>query len=397
MSSPRFDFQILIFCKNHSNMLVNDDMAKKMEIEEEMGYEEDNSMNNQYEKIIPFVIFLLALFLFFKIIEPMITIFLGGILITYMFYPLYKIIKKRISNQPISIILTMLVIVIILLLPFSYIVFEVTQQGFEFYNSLSSNIAKGALFGLGCTSADSKICFIINNIEKFSAQSLSTMGFDKHLQKLLQYLEDILTNYFIKVPLAILNGGFILFISYFLFKDGEKMTQKIIDWLPIRKKTIEKLMDQFEKVTYAVVFGSLFVALAQGVAAVIGFYVFGVPLPIFWGVLTAFFALIPPVGTAIIWVPTSLYMVLTGYFTNDYITLSKGIGLFIYGVLILSTIDNILRIKMIQAKANIHPIIVITGVIGGVNLFGVIGLFLGPILLPLLITYFDTFRERKDS
>lgn len=368
-----------------------------MEIEEEMVYEEENGMNNQYEKIVPFVIFLLALFLFFKIIEPMITIFLGSTLITYMFYPLYKRVRNRISNQSVSIILTMLVIVIILLLPFSYIVFEVTQQGFEFYNSLSSNIAKGALFGLGCTSADSKICFIINNIEKFSAQSLSTMGFDKHLQKLLQYLEDILTNYFIKVPLAILNGGFILFISYFLFKDGEKMIQKIVDWLPIRKKTIEKLMDQFEKVTYAVVFGSLFVALAQGVAAVIGFYVFGVSLPIFWGVLTAFFALIPPVGTAMIWVPVSLYMVLTGYFTSDYTILSKGIGLFIYGVLILSTIDNILRIKMIQAKANIHPIIVITGVIGGVNLFGVIGLFLGPILLPLLITYFDAFRERKDS
>lgn len=378
-------------------MLLNDDMAKKMEIEEEMGHEEENGTNNQYEKIVPFVIFLLALFLFFKIIEPMITIFLGSILITYMFYPLYKRVRKRISNQSISIILTMPVIVIILLLPFSYIVFEVTQQGFEFYNSLSSNIAKGALFGLGCTSADSKICFIINNIERFSAQSLSTMGFDKHLQKLLQYLEDILTNYFIKVPLAILNGGFILFISYFLFKDGEKMTQKIVDWLPIRKKTIEKLMDQFEKVTHAVVFGSLFVALAQGVVATIGFYVFGVSLPIFWGVLTAFFALIPPVGTAMIWVPVSLYMVLTGYFTSDYTTLSKGIGLFIYGVLILSTIDNILRIKIIQAKANIHPIIVITGVIGGVNLFGVIGLFLGPILLHLIMTYFETFRERKDS
>lgn len=397
MSSPRFDFQIIIFCKNHSNMLLNDDMVKKMEIEEEMGHEEESSVNNQYEKIMPFIIFLMALFLFFKIIEPMITIFLGSILITYLFYPFYKRVRKRISNQSISIILTMLVIVIILLLPFSYIVFEVTQQGFEFYNSLSSNIAKGALFGLGCTSADSKICFLINNIEKFSAQSLSTMGFDKHLQKLLQYLEEILTNYFIKVPLAILNGGFILLISYFLFKDGEKMKQKIIDWLPIRKKTIKRLIDQLEKVTYAVVFGQLFVALTQGFVAIIGFYVFGVPLPIFWGVLTAFFALVPPVGTAIIWVPASLYMVLTGYFTNDYITLSKGIGLFVYGVLILNTIDNVLRVKIMQAKADLHPIIVIVGVIGGVNLFGAIGLFLGPILLPLLITYFETFRERKDS
>jgi predicted PurR-regulated permease PerM len=134
--------------------------------------------------------------------------------------------------------------------------------------------------------------------------------------------------------------------------------------------------------------------MAQGVAALIGFYIFGVSLPILWGVLTAFFALIPAVGTAIIWVPASLYLVLSGYLTQDYITIANGIMLFLYGVLIISTIDNILRVKILEAKADVHPLIVIAGMIGGVNLFGVIGLFLGPILLPLLITYFETFRER---
>jgi predicted PurR-regulated permease PerM len=369
-------------------------MAKIKGFEEEMGSEEESVLNNQYEKIVPFVIFLLALFLFFKIIEPMITIFLSSILITYLFYPLYKKVRKRISNQFLSIILTILVIVIILLLPFSYVVFEVTQQSSEFYNSLSSNIAKGALFGIGCTSADSKICYLINNIEKFSAQSLSKIGFDKQIQKLLPRLQEILTNYLIEIPLAILNGGFILFISYFLFKDGEKIIQKMAGWLPIRKKTFQKLKDQFEKVTYAVVFGQLFVALALGFVAIIGFYIFGVPLPIFWGVIAGFFALIPPVGTAIIWVPASFYMVLSGYLTQDYIIIAKGLGLFVYGVLIIGTIDIILRIKIIQAKADVHPIILIAGIIGGVNLFGVIGLFLGPILLPLLLTYFETIGVR---
>ncbi|MGE5458662.1 MAG: AI-2E family transporter [Methanococcaceae archaeon] len=365
-----------------------------MGFEEEKGSEEESISNNQFEKIVPFVIFLLALFLFFKIIEPMITIFLSSILITYLSYPLYKKIRKRISNKFLSIILTILVIVIVLLLPFSYLVFEVTQQSFEFYNSLSSNIAKGSLFGIGCTSADSKICSLINNIEKFSAKSLSNIGFDKQLQKILPRLEEILTNYFIEIPLAILNGGFILFISYFLFNDGEKIIQKIVGWVPIRKKAIKKLIDKFEKVTYAVVFGQLFVALALGFVAIIGFYIFGVPFPIFWGVMTAFFSLIPPVGTAIIWVPASFYLVLSGYLTEDYITLSKGVGLFVYGLLVISTIDNILRLKIIQAKADVQPVILIAGVIGGVNLFGVIGLFLGPIILPLLLTYFETFRER---
>ena len=100
------------------------------------------------------------------------------------------------------------------------------------------------------------------------------------------------------------------------------------------------------------------------------------------------------VGTAIIWVPASLYMILIGYFTQNYVILSKGIWLFSYGVLVISTIDNISRIKIMESHADVHPIITIAGVIGGVNLFGVMGLFIGPILLPLIVIYFETFRER---
>jgi predicted PurR-regulated permease PerM len=365
-----------------------------MEIEEKMITGKESVSNNLYEKIVPFVLFLLALFLFFKIIEPMIIIFLSSILLTYIFYPFYKKVRLRILNQFISIIITILVIIIVFSLPFSYIVVEVTQQSFQFYNSLSSNIAKGTIFGLGCTSADSYICSLINDIEEFSTKRLSSIGFDKRLQESLPILQEMLTRYLIEIPAAILNGGFILFISYFLFKDGDKAAQKIINCLPIRKETMKKLIDQFEKITYAVIFGQLFIAFSQGLLATIGFYIFGVPLPIFFGVITALCALIPMVGTAITWVPISLYMILIGYFIQNHIILFKGIGLLLYCVLIVSTMDNILRIKIMESKADVHPIITIAGVVGGVNLFGIMGLFLGPILLPLLLTYFETFRER---
>ena len=185
-----------------------------------------------------------------------------------------------------------------------------------------------------------------------------------------------------------------LFISYFLFRDGEKIAQKLVNWLPFRKKTINKLINQFKKITYTIVFAQLFVALAQGVVGAIGFYIFGLPLPIFWGVVMAFLALFPVIGPPIVWVPASLFLVLSGYLIQDYIVAAKGIGLFVYGLFIISTIDNILRIKIIHAKAEVHPLIVIAGVIGGVNLFGIIGLFVGPIFISMLITYFQSFKER---
>jgi predicted PurR-regulated permease PerM len=373
---------------------MNEDTTKKLEIEEETVSEKEIVSNNPYENVVPFVIFFLALFLFFKIIEPMITILLSSVLVTYTFYPLYKKIRNRIPNKFLSTIITILVIVIVFSIPFFYIASQITQQGFEFYNSLSSNIARGTIFGLGCKSADSDICSLINSIEEVSTRSLSKIGFDKYLQRSLPLLQETAARFLIEIPMAILNGVFILFISYFLFNDGECIAQKIVALLPIRKRTMDKLVDQFEKVSYAVVFGQLFIALSQGFLATIGFYIFGVPLPIFLGVLTALCALVPVVGTSIIWVPASLYMILIGYFTQNYNVLSKGVWLLLYGALVIVTVDNILRIKIMESRADVHPIITIVGVIGGLNLFGTAGLFIGPILLPLIVTYFETFKER---
>ena len=92
--------------------------------------------------------------------------------------------------------------------------------------------------------------------------------------------------------------------------------------------------------------------------------------------------------------PASLFLILSGYFSHNYWMLGKGIGLFFYGLLIISTIDNILLATIVHAKAKVNQIIVIVGMIGGASLFGIPGIFIGPILLALLITYFQTFQER---
>lgn len=348
----------------------------------------------QYEHLIHFIIFSLAIILFFKIVEPLITILLTSIIIVYISFPLYRQFKKLIPSQFFSIISTIGIIALILLLPFSYLTFIITQQTLDFYNSLSGNIAKGELVGFTCETPNSKICLIINKVEGFSATRLANLGFDEYLQSGLKRLIKLTTDYLVKIPQAILGTGLALFIAYFLFRDGEKIMQKIVNWLPFRKKTINALVAQFKKITYAIVFAQLLVAFAQGFISIFGYYIFGLPLPIFWGVITAFFALVPTVGTAFIWAPASLFLVVGGYLSQDYIAVAKGIGLFAYGILVINTIDNILRVNIIHAKAEVHPIIVILGVIGGANLFGVIGLFLGPILLSMLMTYFNSFRER---
>jgi len=271
--------------------------------------------NNQYKKIVPFILFILALFLLYKLIMPTMTILLSSTLLAYLAFPLYKRISKKIPNKSISIILSLFTIVVIILIPFAFLTFEVTQQGYYFYSSLSGNISKGALFGFGCTSANSQVCLLLNQAEKFSVEKLSKVGFDKQLQKFVPVLEEKITIFILSIPLIVAEIFLALVIAYFILKDWENILKKTSNLLPMRTKTKKRLIKEFGDITHTVIYSQLFVAFVQGIVGTIGFYIFGVPFPIILGLVTAFCALIPAIGTAIIWLPASLFLILSGYFS----------------------------------------------------------------------------------
>ena len=354
------------------------------------------AVNNSYQRIVPFVLFALALVLLFLLVRPMINILLSSILLAYISFPFYKRIFKKIPNESISIILSLFIIFILILIPFAFLVLGIGQQGYYFYNSLSSTVAKGALFGFGCVSEESKVCSLLNQAEKFSLEQLSKFGFDKQLQKYLPVLEEKINNFIMRLPLIVAQIFLTLVITFFLLKERESILKKIVKLLPMEEKTTKGLIKKSGDIAHTVIYAQLFVAFVQGIVGAIGFYIFGAPFPILSGVLIAFCALLPLIGAAIIWLPASLFLIFSGHFSGDYWVFGKGIGLFLYGLLIISTIDNILLAKIVHAKAKINPVIVIIGVIGGASLFGIVGIFIGPILLPLLITYFETFKERLE-
>lgn len=355
---------------------------------------DDHAHESHYQKLVPFFIFALALFLFFKIVQPMIIILVTSVLLTYVSYPLYKRLREKIPNKSLSIALTLLIAVIIILIPLSLLAFEVTQQGLQFVNSISGNNKPGTLLGLDCRSSDSKICLLIKQAESFSAVQLSKFGLDKQIQRLLPLIIEKITGHLLAIPLMFAGIGPIVLISYFIFKDWENILKKTVNLIPLGEDITKTLLQRFENIAHTVIFAQILVGAVQGIVATIGYYIFGVPFPIILGLLTSFGAMIPTFGTTLVWMPASLYLVLIGYFSHNYAILAKGIGLFAYGLFIISTIDNILMAKIVQAKAKVSPIIALVGVIGGGALFGVVGIFIGPILLPLLITYFEIFKEK---
>jgi len=357
--------------------------------------------DDDYQKIVPFIIFILALILLFALIRPMITILLSSVLLAYVSFPLYKRISRKILHKFWSITLSLFIVFIIMLIPFSFLAFEVMQQGYVFYDSLSHKLVagdvfveKGAIFGYNCISAESKVCLLLNQAETFSAERLSKFGIDKQLQKIPPLIEAKITQFILRIPLIIAEIVLTFTLAYYILKDWENLLKQIIYIIPLRTKTTNRLVKEFGNVTHTVVYAQLFVAMIQGVIATIGFFIFGVPFPMILGVLTAFCTLIPTAGTAIIWLPASLYLILSGYYSHTYWVFVKGIGLLLYSFFIINLIDNLLLAKIVHEKAKVSQISIIIGVIGGAVMFGFMGIFIGPILLPLLITYFETFKER---
>jgi predicted PurR-regulated permease PerM len=154
-------------------------------------------------------------------------------------------------------------------------------------------------------------------------------------------------------------------------------------------------MNSFAEITSATIYGQIMLSLVQGALGGLGFLIFGVSSPILWGLVMAIFAFLPVIGTAFIWVPAGLILLVNGLLSHSNSLLWRGIGLLLYGALIVSTVDNLLRPRIVGRKAHMHPVLVLLGVLGGLQAFGFLGFVIGPLILALLMTFVRIYEREK--
>ena len=192
---------------------------------------------------------------------------------------------------------------------------------------------------------------------------------------------------FSRAALHIGIGLFLLAIAlYYFFLDGPRWRQRFERLVPLPARDTRAFFESFHRVSVAVVVGNLGTALAQALAATLGYFLFGAPVPLIWGAATLFAALIPVVGPALIWLPVSLAVgVSHGWL--------RGVGLVVYGVAIISTVDNVVRPLLTRRGLQLHPLLVFIAVFGGVISFGAAGLFLGPLVIALVVTVLEVYER----
>jgi predicted PurR-regulated permease PerM len=175
--------------------------------------------------------------------------------------------------------------------------------------------------------------------------------------------------------LGMLGSLFVmLFALYFLLRDGDLIGRQIRDLLPLPEKERERLMADTRDLVIASVGAGLLVAAVQGLISGVAYWALDVKEPVVWGVATAFCSLIPVVGSALVWVPVSLWLLLGG-------DIVRGVILLIVGIVGVGMVDNVLRPVILAGRTSASGLVVFLGILGGASAFGFIGLVLGPIIL----------------
>lgn len=318
------------------------------------------------DKYLLIILLVILIAISFLIIKPFINEILLGFIFAYIFYPVYKKLNLKIKNKYISSILTLILIILIIIIPLIFVANSLIQETILIYKS--------------------------NTLEKISDFTLKLFGpeiaadqyFEKPITLLAKYTNQIASNFLLSLPSKILAFFIMLFIIFYMLIHGEELLKKVKTLILLKNR--EEIIDYTGKTIHNLIYGLFIIAILELIVTIIGFKLVGVSTPILWAIVIAILAFIPIIGPAIIWIP----LMLMEYFNNNP---GKAIGILIVGI-ILSVIDNIIRQNIIESKSNIHPIITLLGVLGGLKIFGMGGIIIGPLFLSLSIIIIEIYTEK---
>lgn len=179
----------------------------------------------------------------------------------------------------------------------------------------------------------------------------------------------------------------LLLVLYFMLTGGRAMEAYVRDLVPFDGGQRDDVIHEMHQIVRSNAIGIPLLAVVQGGVALVGYLIFGVPDPLFWGVLTCFATVIPIVGTALLWLPLAAYLALEDHW-------AAAVGLAAYGTLVVTHVDNLTRLVLQRRMADIHPLVTVFGVFVGLALFGFMGIIFGPLMLSLFLFCLHIFKRR---
>ncbi len=319
---------------------------------------------------------------FFAIMLPFWKSFVWGITIAIVFYPIFDRIKKTIRNNNIASFLSITIVLLIIALPITFAVYITVNETEKFIGNIDK--IKAAFENL------------LLKLQNFSKLKIFTPYIDKVDETVFSLLKNtgiLITKnigaVFSQTYSVVANFLFSFIIAFYLIRDNERFLEYISNIVD-DKEGFYKILKTIRDSINATVLGGVLTALIQGTVGAIGFLIVGLNAFFVWLFLIAIFSFVPLVGTAIIWLPVGVYLIIEG-------SLIKGIFILIWGAVAIGLVDNYVRPLIISSKINIHPMILFFAILGSMIVFGPIGIILGPVIVSVGDAMVKIYVSSKDK
>ncbi len=335
------------------------------------------------------VLVLVVTIAFAWLMTPYFGAILWGVVAAIVFGPLYRRVAVRLGGREgLAATLTLLLILALVIVPAILLGVSLVQEAAGIYNQLQTgDIDIAAIFAKLRAALPPSIAQMAVDYGAMDPDRLREMlgsglsvGLQSVATRALTVGQGALTF------LAAL--GVMLYLTYFLLRDGERLGTKFQAALPLRPDLRDRLIDNFLRVVRAIIKGTVLVAVLQGIVGGVIFWLLGIEGALIWGLVMGLFSLVPAVGTGIVWVPVALYLLLTG-------SVWEGGVLVFCGLFIIGMIDNLLRPILVGKDTKLPDFVVLIATVAGLELFGLGGFIIGPIIAALFIAVWDIVTELR--
>lgn len=320
-------------------------------------------------------------YLSYQIFLPFLTPIAWAMVFCVVFYPLYAFALRFLRVRELASLATLVLILVIIVGPFSYI-------SYSLVNEVSDIVAKTdtETRSLSNILSHERVRNVLRKIEPYTGlEAPSEEAVIENTKKVGKRIVEGLSAGFGNVLSVAANFIIMAFTIFFFFRDGLSFLQKSRDYLPFSERQRQRLTTQVKDMIVSTIYGGVVVAIVQGILGGIAFSILGMRSPIFWGCAMALMSFVPVFGTSVIWLPASAIL----FFEEAYV---KGIALILIGVFVISMVDNVLKPLIIGGRTKMPTVIIFFTVLGGIKLFGLLGLVMGPLVFALFLSVFEIFR-----
>ena len=362
-------------------------MAKEPQIQANYHRDRADAIPGRLSVGMVFLLVLAAVALYFcyVIARPFVAPVFLALMIAIIFHPIHVRIESRIRRRNLAGLTSTILVLVTVFVPTFIVGVLATREAHTLYIQLSQRSAEQGGWNP----------YAMHFVDRLSGWAghyvdLSKLDIRGALVRSLEQISHSLfswgTHFLSDVVSFFVEAIITFFTLFFLFREGESLKRQLAAFLPLRAEQFERLFTGVSNSIVANVYGCLAVSISQGILMSVAFWALGLPSPILWGLVTALCSLLPIVGSFVVWGPAATILFVSGHWW-------KGLILIAWSAAVVSQIDHLLRTWIMSQRANMHPLLMFFALLGGVKAFGVLGLFLGPVVVSVTLVALQMLRE----